>query len=177
MSTDLSLSNSLVKMRFVRYGYLPNYPYHMISDREMCNAFMHDGSGYFYDEYPLLNEALQTEYDKLIEAMQYHIDKALSDTSDEFVLPDWIYSYMMGTVVSSNSDALDLHDLLVPLGVDNIDDIFTAEAQAACYNASSAWLSKLPPNKLDHRPPTMFGEPHVIKYLRLLETDPAGLVI
>ena len=57
--------------------------------------------------------------------------------------------------------------MLVFLNVDNIDDVFTLEACKGCLFISKQWISKLDTKLLDHRPPTMFGEPHVLKYIRL----------
>ena len=34
------LVHDLIKIKLVRAGYLPNYPYHLISDKEMCEAFI-----------------------------------------------------------------------------------------------------------------------------------------
>jgi hypothetical protein len=45
--------------------------------------------------------------------------------------------------------------------------VFNAELADYCYYTSSEWLKKVPKNQAD-RPPTMFGEPHVLKSLRLL---------
>lgn len=173
-----TLPNTLVKIRFVDYGYLPDYPYHLISISEMCDAFLaDDGTGYFFDYYPLLDDSLHDEYTELVAGIRYHLNAAKTSQAEDPQLPDWIYSYMLGHVISSHSDTLDLHGLLEPLGVDNLDDVFTAAAQARCLAVSKTWLAKIPPSKLDHRPPTLFGEPHVLKYIRLAEIDPAGLVI
>ena len=40
-----------IKIDLIRQGYLPNYPYHMISDIEMCKAFLDvdNHTGAFYD--------------------------------------------------------------------------------------------------------------------------------
>ena len=32
--------HDLIKIKYIREGYLPNYPYHMISDEEVFNAFI-----------------------------------------------------------------------------------------------------------------------------------------
>ena len=171
----MSLVHDLVKTKLVREGYLPNYPYHLISDAEMCDAFLNDSDmSYFHINYPCLSPQLQEAYDELISAMCYHINLLKSSKDDMYELPDWIYSYMIGSAVGPNSEILDIHDILVPMGLDNLDDIFTAEASAECLKVSRDWLKKLPQAKLDHRPPTMFGEPHVIKNLRLREVDVLG---
>lgn len=163
------LVHDLIKIKLIRAGYLPNYPYHLISDEEMCNAFIYanaadtsqlvydssldiwknlkltDLSGSFFDDYPSLNTALKSEYDTLTYSILYHIQSAIYTQSqlDEYTLPDWVYSYMLGKVISVNSDIADIHDLIKPLGVDNIDDIFTADASSKCYETSRNWVNKL----------------------------------
>lgn len=81
------------------------------------------------------------------------------------LIPDWIYSYMLGIVVGPNSNIKDRHDLLVLLGTDNIDDEIDAVSVVKCYNTSKAWLNSISSGRKDC--PTIFGEPHVIKALRL----------
>lgn len=206
--TDLEYSydttpyiHALVKINLVREGYLPNYPYHLISDAEMCDAFMDNGKGYFYDRYPCivpeyvdkLNET--GPYDNLTRAIRYYINELKTSKNPSYTMPDWVYSYMLGKVIGKDSDVLDIHDLLVPLHVDNIDDEFTREASIACYEVSKDWLRRTRPNtyegnvngldsryvefenkKTDLRPPTMFGEAHVIKSIRLSELSPLDLI-
>lgn len=163
-----NLTHNIIKMQLVKYGYLPNHPYHLISDIEMCDAFMNNtGCSYFYDTYPCVDESLRLEYDALVAAIQYHIGQLKSSSDDTYRLPDWVYSYMLGTVIGPKSDILDIHDMLVLMNLDNLDDIFTLTASKECLRTSTSWLRKLPPSKLDHRPPTLFGEPHVLKSLRL----------
>ena len=72
---------------------------------------------------------------------------------------------MLGSVISVNSDKLDIHDMLVLMGIDNIDDEFLPEAQKECLRYSKEWV-----NRSNDRPPTIFGEPHVIKSLRLMDS-------
>lgn len=161
-----------IKIKYVREGYLPNWPYHLISNEEMCNAFLSissDGqySGYFIDNYPLVDRSLGEPYNNLVSALQYHINYFLSSTDPNATLPDWVYSYMLGNVISVNSDVIDIHNLLVLLNADNTDDIFTPITARLCYNESKMWIRKLPPDEAEHRPPTIFGELHVIKSLRL----------
>ncbi len=193
--------HALVKINLVTEGYLPNYPYHLISDSEMCDAFMKDGKGYFYDMYPCeVPEYIDTlngtgPYDNLTRAMRYYINELKTSKDRNYTMPDWIYSYMLGSVIGKNSEAIDIHDIIYPLGVDNIDDAFTPEASKACYEASKEWLCKTKSNnyngnvygfdgrftifeglKTDLRPPTMFGEAHVIKYIRLNKLSPIDLL-
>lgn len=174
--------HNIIKIKYVNEGYLPNYPYHMISDHEMCTAFLNTSSNSFFtDNYPCVSESIKTEYTSLVTAIQYHIDKYLESahTQSQYEIPDWVYSYMLGTVISVNSDPLDIHDLLVLLGCDNISDTFSDVAATLCYKESNQWLRKRPTfngdsryimyhgKRIDLRPPTMFGEPHVIKSARL----------
>ena len=167
----MSLIHDCIKIQYIREGYLPNWPYHLISDEEMCDAFLEqteDGcSGYFVDNYPLVADTLITEYNTLVTAIFEELTKLKNSTDSDYILPNWIYSYMLGNVVSVNSDILDIHDLLVLLQVDNIDDIFTPLASELCFKISKSWLSKLSGDDIEDRPPTCFGEPHVIKSLRL----------
>lgn len=166
----MSYIHDVVKINYIREGYLPNYPYHMISDEEMVDAFLNDGTCYFKDYYPLVNPNLKTEYNTLIENIQYHLD-LLKASQEEYTLPNWIYSYMLGAVISVNSSIYDIHDMLVMMNLDNLDDIFTPEASAYCYEVSTKWLNKIPIDQRDHRPPGMFGEPHVLKSLRLSQVQ------
>lgn len=207
--------HDLIKIHLVREGYLPNYPYHLISDEEMCDAFFNkDGESmsYFHSKYPkdigsnvgasyvlkdckgkpILDEygkqIVETPYEGLERAISYYMDKLKNSKDDICILPDWVYSYMLGFVVSTHSDALDIHDLIKPLGVDNIDDEFTKEAASACYKTSKLWIQDRLIDFWEHddkgikvgscpgcqnlRPPTMFGEPHVIKSIRLNDAVP-----
>ncbi len=171
----MTLSIDNVKIKYSQEGYLPNYPPHLISDEEMFNAFLNEGDiSYFYDKYPLINQSLSDEYKNLVEAIKYHINKFLDSDID---LPNWVYSYMLGEVVHQYSDVRDKHYLLINLGCDNIEDDITSEAQLACYKTSETWVKKLnysdryDSNGFNFRPPTMFGEPHVIKAIRLNEVN------
>lgn len=167
----MSYIHDVIKIKLVHEGYLPNYPYHLISDEEMVDAFLNDETCYFRDFYPLVNPKMEEEYNTLIENIQYHLDKLKEAVPEEYVLPDWIYSYMVGAVISTESPIDDIHDMLVMMNVDNIDDIFTSIAQKSCYEVSKKWLRKIPTDQLDHRPPTLFGEPHVLKSLRLSQVQ------
>ena len=73
-------------MKLIDNGYLPNYPYHLISDEEMINAFLGKKSvsddpenpryelvGYFIDKYPALSSpttlgstSVSMSYDNLV---------------------------------------------------------------------------------------------------------------
>lgn len=240
-------THDVIKMEYSKQGYLPNYPYHLISDAEMFDSFLcfrcivteedaskivqgdfslwespksyvslyklksyefiqEDGvtklllegsksklsdfnilSGldadcvlspdcYFSVNYPLLFDTFEEVYDKLTEALVFHIDEYLNslNSPELYVIPDWVYSYMLGTVISVNSSQQDIHDMLVLLGLDNLDDVFTEKIFQSCLEISTKWVNKLPPDKNTMRPPTIFGELHVIKSLRvsgLLDDD------
>lgn len=170
----MSLIHDVIKINLTREGYLPNYPYHLISDSEMCDAFMKDGQGYFYNEYPLLDESLKSYYDDIVTAIQYHIDQCKKTEVDEYTFPDWIYSYMLGSVISVNSDPYEIQYLADMLNLEVEYGEFSSLLSSNCLKCSQDWIRKLPKQivKVDGkdinlRPPTIFGEPHVIKYLRL----------
>ena len=164
----MSLSYDIIKIKYVKEGYLPNYPYHLISDEEMCDAFFSESNPcFFYDNYPLLDDALSYAYQALVNSIKVQISLLKSSKEDEYELPDWLITYMLGEVISVNSPIADIHDLLVLMNLDNLDDIFTPEASAACLKISDRWLKKLPLSQKAGRVPSMFGEPHVIKSLRL----------
>lgn len=168
------LIHNLIKLKMIKEGYLPNYPYHLISDSEMCDAFLSDDTSkpsYFYDNYPCLDSSLQEAYDALVESLKIHLNRLKESKDAYYQLPDWVYSYMLGSVISINSSELDKHDMFVLMNMDNIDDEFTADISKSCYMLSKQWLSKLPNSKKDNRVPTMFGEPHVIKYLRIMNVE------
>ena len=168
------LIHNLIKLKYSKEGYLPNYPYHLISDTEMCDAFLNDDKSkpsYFYDNYPCLDSSLQEDYSKLVSSLKSHIDRLKSSKDAQYQLPDWVYAYMLGSVISVNSPELDRHDMFVLMNMDNNDDKFTADISKYCYTLSKQWLSKLVESKRDGRVPTMFGEPHVVKYLRLMNME------
>lgn len=171
--------HDVIKIKYVQEGYLPNIPYHLISDEEMCDAFMNDSGDedFWTYKYPLIDENLREPYENLKSAILWHINQLKDSQDPSFAMPDWVYSYMLGEVLSVNSSIYDLHYLLVMLGVDNINDIFTPLAASACYKVSNIWLGKLTEEQLEHRPPTIFGEPHVIKYLRLQQVAVTDSVI
>ena len=81
-----------------------------------------------------------------------------------YKIPDWVYTYMLGEVIYNNSEYLDIQDILELLGCSNIDNVFTREACITCYKVSSDYISTLVKNI---RTPTIFGEPHIIKSLRM----------
>lgn len=164
------LIHDIIKIHYSDMGYLPGYPYHLISDIEMCDAFISaDDTGYFFDNYPLLNDSLSEAYTELVTEIKRYLQELKTTSVDGYAMPDWVYSYMLGVPISINSDKLDIHDLLVPLNIDNIDDIFDADAQKSCYEISKRYVELLDISQ--YRPPTMFGEPHVLKQIRLSQVS------
>lgn len=163
---------TIIKILFAEEGYLPAVPYHLVSSEEMYHAFMNeDGDpSWFYDKYPLIDSSLTEKYAELVTAIKYHIDK---DRESNFTvgLPDWVYSYMLGSVIFSESSEADRHYLLTLINLDNMSDVFDAKICESIYDISRKWILKLPAAQQDHRPPTIFGEPHVIKSLRLSQVD------
>lgn len=210
--------HNIIKIKYVTLGYLPNIPYHLVSDKEMFDAFikyqrvigvegleqykpdfaadtyynfnyqipqfdiinnvpMFDINALSTDERSIANaiigeldsegERQNSAYLKLTRSICMHIDKYISGVSTE--IPDWVYTYMLGVVVSQKSDMLDVHDIISPLGVDNPDDEFDIMAAIACYQTSQTYLEKTVAisEQKENRPITMFGEPHVIKAIRL----------
>lgn len=231
----MSLIHDVIKMNMVRRGYLPNYPYHLISDTEMFDAFLSKHvdanssevhwSGSFMEVYPCLSDNLYNEYEELREAMMYHIEQHLvypkkykgkvtyryelpksselnemfgennvdgvlysivhenirvrydantcswKDTYDDGNVPDWVYSYMLGSTIGPLSDVQDIQDLATLLNLDTTNSSFDFSLSSCCLDISKKWVSKLSDGKDNHRPPTMFGEPHVIKQLRILQSN------
>lgn len=157
----MSLIHDVIKIKYIREGYLPNYPYHLISDKEMFDAFLRDDEGFFDSYYHVSYESLIPVVNELKSDMSKKIN------SDDKI-PDWIYSYMLGEVISSESSQKDIHDLLVLLECDNINDEITQVAYERCLTQSKNWIAK---NIISDRPPTCFGEPHVIKSLRVLQVS------
>ena len=184
-------THDVIKQMYTLEGYLPNYPPHLISDEEMFEAFLptkyfkldtrydevtfdvadwrnyEDDSqpSYFKDNYPLICSNLVSEYKDLVSDISYHIKMFLSDTT--YSIPSWVYSYMLGSAIGINSDKVDIHDLLVMMVCDNIDDDYDETACMRCLEISRKFIGGMKVTDRLHRPPTMFGEPHVFRYLRL----------
>lgn len=193
------LVHDILKIKYVNLGYIKkNYPYHLISDEEMFNAFIDLGNSEFNANTKIINPKVRffdmnypNPFDKddyyekrnaageVIERINLYdvynnlksyivslINRYLSlyGTSSEVSLPDWVYCYMLGEVVYQKSEYLDVYDTLALLGCSNLDNEFTKEACVACYKTSLNYISTL---TTGIRPATVFGEPHVIKQLRL----------
>lgn len=133
-----------IKIKYSQEGYLPNYPPHLISDEEMCEAFLVNEFSYFKDMYPLVDENLKSEYELLINAFKYHIVRFLTKVEEFYSeLPNWVYSYMLGQVVTNMSEQEDRHYFLAGIHSDNIEDILTIESQQQCYKYSKRYVNKL----------------------------------
>lgn len=206
----------LIKIKYVREGYLQDLPYHLISDEELYDAFLsYDAetetySGYYTAIYEAPVDGVLLEYyNTLTNAIYRHLclakslaghmltefgtdtvidfsdsylvnsgmikvlnpDKPISQLNYTFIgLPNWIYAYMLGNTISDKSDdELDYEDLLNTLHIKEYHDMLYK-----CYSISCGWLVKLPNSYIAYgdsilRPPTIFGEPHIIKAIRLEE--------
>ena len=141
----MSLIIDNIKIKYSREGYLPNYPHHLISDKEMIDAFINNDICYFDDYYQLRDESLREEYENLKKALKYHTEQYLKkDTPDWKEMPDWVYSYMLGVVIGTQSRKIDIHDLIVKLNTDNMDDDFNDICQKECFKISTQYVNKLP---------------------------------
>jgi hypothetical protein len=208
----------LVKIKYIREGYLPDLPYHLVSNNEMYEAFLSYDTetdtykGYFTEIYPAPTDSvLLGYYNLLIRAIYRHLciarglethslkeygtdntivitdpylvssgmvkpittNKPISATNYTFLgLPNWVYAYMLGNVISDRSDdEMDYEDLLTTFNVKNFVDM-----QYDCYKVSKGWLQKLPDTLIYYnteliRPASIFGEPHIIKAIRLDEAS------
>lgn len=157
-----------IKIKYIREGFLPDYPYHLISDEEMFKAFYTpDKLCFFSDSYPCIHDRLRDRYNNLIDEIQYHVDLFNNEKVEKYIIPNWVYSYMIGSVIGPNSSLYDIHDLLVLMNLDNVEDELRLEAYEEMYKISLKHIRKLTKEEREHRPPTIFGEPHVLKILRL----------
>ena len=163
----MTFVDTLVRIHYVELGYLPNLPYHMITDEEMVNAFIGPGN-YFDSVYYCPGKSVEKEYNNLRTYIANLLAAYLDDNSEVTTIPNWIYGYMLGNVITYTSDA---EDIIYLYQLNNLIpkesyDIFSEELAASCLAVSKAWIAKLTSSKLA-RVPTPFGEPHVIKSLRL----------
>lgn len=189
------LIHDIIKIRLVEEGYFKdNYPYHLISDSEMCDMFIGSDDSYFYSKYPCVPESIEFHgyYDALVRSIKYHIEHLKRDAStfteepesarSSYKFPDWVYSYMLGIVISVDSSARDIHDLSALLGLEKTNDSFDSALSQSCFEVSKKWINKTQTSQsvlfegevVYLRPYTIFGEPHVIKALRLEQADPIG---
>lgn len=175
-----------IKIKYSRLGYLPDYPPHLISDEEMFDVFLpfktvqnaHNEINekelcVFKDFYPNILGEMDEKYNELIDNIAYHINIVKTKNRDDLKLPDWIYTYMLGEALSPTTSTYnDLQSVYDLLNIKMESDSYNEYIYKACYNVSEYWLSRYPVGALNHRPPTMFIEPHVLKALRLAKADP-----
>lgn len=185
----MSLLYDISKMLYSRQGYLSDIPYHLISNEEMFDAFIWTRDEfnsiqlldisdyvnlrptYFGDHYYPPSDEYKDRYLELVDTIIQNIDIAKQSDELDYQVPDWVGSYMIGEVIGPESDKLDIHDLLVLMNADNLDDTFNSYAAGRCYEISTDWLRKLASSKLGIRVPSIFGELHVIKSLRLQDVS------
>ena len=164
------LVHDLVKIRYSEEGYLPYYPYHLISEEEMIDAFIFNESNFFDDFYPCMFKEVEQEHSYLKSYIQEACGSYKKDP-ENVLIPDWVYSYMLGSVIGPESSQKDKHDLFVLLNMDNLYDEFTPSICKSIAYVSERALgrsrSKSSIDDSDRRPVTVFGEPHIVKYLRL----------
>ena len=180
-----------IKIKLSESGYLPNYPYHLISDSEMCDAFIdtswcelqEDSDGNYvlnpigdrqtdnklFDDYYGFSSddsELNDAYQNLINSICYYI--LLLKIQNIQQLPDWIYSYMLRMTISNESESIDIEDLC-RIAKLPVQDAFSNRLYHICLANSINQLQRS--DRLSLRAPTIFGEPHVIKELRTHTTD------
>lgn len=171
----IKIIHDLIKIRLSREGYLPDYPPHLISDEEMCKAFImldaevRDPVTLFHDYYPAptgdgITPEITQAYNQLVSDILRHIRTYLADDDPDAAMPDWVYSYMLTIPISPMSSELDRHNALVTIGLDNVYDELTPQVYKRCLDVSTQWVAKY---GMD-RKPTVFIEPHILKYFRLL---------
>ena len=158
-------------------GYLTGFPYHMITDKEMLDGFLRkddEGNyeGYYPDYYYCPEGASQDmidAYDTLTDTIYRLTQSYLTDGSE---IPNWVYSYMMGSTITYTTDEREINYLyqLFYSDTSSADIEFNLQLAEECFATSKEWVQKLP-TKVADRPPTIFGEPHVIKSLRLRSVD------
>lgn len=152
---------------YVDMGFLPNYPYHLISDKEMFDAFLRE-DGFFETYYPCPDPEFEDAYDALLQCITNYINNFETDGTP---IPNWVYSYMIMRPVTYESDEEDIDYICELANIDKPDllAVFTKQVAETCFEVSTRWLQKMP--SADRRPPTMFGENHVTKSLRLTQAN------
>lgn len=160
--------HDVIKILYINLGYLPNYPYHLITDSEMFDAFCKD-SGVFADYYPCPGEDLSEAYDTLKAAIDDKISAYLTDGTE---IPEWVYSYLLIQATTYESNEADIAYLYELSGIEPEDTVaqFSENLAKECYAVSTAWIKRLP-SLFATRPATVFGEPHVLKSLRLNQAN------
>lgn len=187
----MSYIHDVIKIEFINLGYLPNYPYHLISDKEMFVAFIRDLDPtskhdfcFFDDYYPCPDPYIDPKnhdndmdftesYELLRNKMKEKITNYLKGVVD--IVPNWVYSYMLNRPISSESDEADISYLYQLFEVPAKGEfIFTPEIAWRCYKTSEDWIKRqsgIQSSRYLDRVPTMFGETHVTKSKRLDESN------
>lgn len=156
----MSFVHNIIKIKYVKEGYLPDYPYHMISDKEMFDAFIFNDTNFFDMFYKLPSDKLKPQRDKL----KQYIQNSIKNTE----VPNWIYSYMLGEVISSSSDQQEISDLIDLIYPNSKQTEFNEDIAEQCLKISQTWLyGSSYSGQESKRPATIYGEPIVIKSLRL----------
>ena len=160
--------HDVIKIIYINMGYLPGYPFYLISDAEMFEAFLKE-DGFFNEFYPCPDESMQVEYDNLRAGIVQHVSSYLIDGTE---IPDWVYSYMIMSTITYQSPEEDIAYLFDMSSVDPESPVaeFNKDIAEECLDISRKWILKQP-SKYRDRPPTMFGEPHVVKSLRLEQAN------
>lgn len=161
--------HKIIKIMYSEMGFLPDHPYHLISDKEMFDAFLGE-NGFFATYYPCPDDKFREAYDALLNYITDCINKFQSDEDEE--IPAWVYSYMIMRPITYASPEEDIDYLCEMANIDvsagSLAE-FTTDVAETCYEISTRWLQKMP--SADRRPPTMFGETHVTKSLRLTQAN------
>ena len=156
----MSFIHNIIKIKYVKEGYLPDYPYHMISDKEMFDAFIFNDINFFDIFYKLPSDNLKPQRDKL----KQYIQNAIKNNE----VSNWIYSYMLGEVISPSSDQQEISDLINLIYPNSKQSEFNEDIAEQCLKISQAWLyGSNYSGQESRRPATIYGEPIVIKSLRL----------
>ena len=106
----MSLIHDAIKIKYIELGYLPDTPYHLISDAEMCDAFLHrDTEGYsVFDK-----TSQSTLYNNDIKVSGYFVDTYnldLMKDCNHYTLMQQYYVEMVRAMLHyiENSDRLSL---------------------------------------------------------------------
>ena len=118
--------HDIIKIKLSREGYLPDYPPHLISDEEMCRAFIGSATSrstvdWFHDNFAA-PKGFESQFAELERGLYDATQSFIQSTDPDKELPNWVYAYMMGAVIGPNSDVEDRHNALVLMGLDNKDD-------------------------------------------------------
>lgn len=163
----MSHIHDIIKITYVEMGFLPDHPFYLVSDSEMFDAFLKE-DGFFATYYPCPDPKFQDAYDDLLNCITSYIKNFEKDGT---TIPDWVYSYMIMRPVTYESDEQDIDYICELANIENPTAIavFTVQVAETCYEVSKKWLQKMP--SAVRRPPTMFGETHVTKSLRLMQAN------